>query len=68
MISGITQIGIVKNNFNEPEQSDLIKTEESVIRIFDDFAEGLLRIEDSEYIDILFSPFLGPIFIPVPYI
>jgi len=50
----ITKIGVVKNRFNEPESPDVIKAEESVIQISKEYSDGLFRIEDSEYLDILF--------------
>jgi tRNA-Thr(GGU) m(6)t(6)A37 methyltransferase TsaA len=49
-----TRIGIVKNRFNEPEEPAVIKAEESTIEVSREFSEGLYRIEDSKYLDILF--------------
>lgn len=49
-----TQIGIVKNRFNEPEDPAVIRAEESRIEISGEFSEGLYRIEESQYLDILF--------------
>lgn len=49
-----TQIGVVKNRFNEPEDPAVIRAEESRIKVSSEFSEGLYRIEDSKYLDILF--------------
>ena len=50
----ITEIGFVHNRFDEPADPSVIRAEESVIVIHEEYQEGLFRIEDSEYIDIVF--------------
>ncbi len=50
----ITEIGIVKNNFDSENNPHTIKKYESQIIIKNEFLEGLFRIEDYEYIDIIF--------------
>lgn len=44
----------MKNRFNEPEDAAVIRAEESRIEVSREFSEGLYRIEDSKYLDILF--------------
>jgi len=53
-VKQITQIGVVKNRFNEPEDPAVIKAEKSMIEVSGEFSEGLYRIEASKYLDILF--------------
>jgi len=53
-VQQFTQIGVVKNRFNEPAEPAVIKAEESMIEVSSEFSEGLFRIEDSKYLDILF--------------
>lgn len=50
----ITEIGIVRNRFDKPADPTVIRAEESVIVIHEKYEEGLFRLEDSEYIDIVF--------------
>ena len=65
----ICEIGIIKNKFSEPANPAEIKKHESIIKIRKEFQEGLFKIEDSEYIDVIFHFHLsngyklkGPIF------
>lgn len=51
----ITEIGIVKNQFDKENNPHEIKKHESQIIIKEEFLEGLYRIEDYEYIDIVFE-------------
>jgi formylmethanofuran dehydrogenase subunit E len=51
----ITEIGIVKNNFDTEKNPFEIKKYESQIIIKDEFLEGLYRIEEYEFIDIIFA-------------
>lgn len=48
-------IGYVHNKCNVSQTPELIKQEVSEVEILPDFAEGLLGIEQSEYIDLVFS-------------
>ncbi len=48
------QIGVVKNRFDEPEDPAVIRAEESRIEVSSEYSDGLYRIEDSKYLDILF--------------
>lgn len=48
-------IGYVHNNCSVSQAPELIKQEISVIEILPEYAEGLLDIEKSEYIDLIFS-------------
>ena len=50
----ITEIGIIKNNFETEKNPFEIKKHESQIIIKDEFLEGLYRIEEYEFIDIIF--------------
>ncbi len=51
----ITEIGIIKNNFESEKNPHEIKKHESRIIIKDEFLEGLDRIEEYEFIDIIFE-------------
>ncbi|MBU1011482.1 MAG: SAM-dependent methyltransferase [Bacteroidetes bacterium] len=51
----ITEIGIVKNNFETENNPHEIKKYESRIIIKDEFLEGLDLIEEYEFIDIVFD-------------
>lgn len=47
-------IGIVENEFDEAVANQLIKEKPSIIHIFEEYAEGLYRIEDNQYLDVIF--------------
>ncbi len=49
-----TEIGSVKNKFEERDHPHEIKRHESLIVLKDEFLEGLYRIDEHEYIDIIF--------------
>ncbi len=51
----ITEIGTVKNNFDSEKNPFEIKKHKSQIIIKDEFLEGLYRIEEYEFIDIVFE-------------
>ena len=51
----ITEIGTVKNNFESEKNPFEIKKHESRIIIKEEFLEGLYRIEEYEFIDIVFA-------------
>lgn len=48
-------IGVVHNSCTASQAPELIKKEVSVIEIFPEYAEGLLEIEQSEYLDLVFT-------------
>ncbi|MFW5900728.1 MAG: tRNA (N6-threonylcarbamoyladenosine(37)-N6)-methyltransferase TrmO, partial [Halodesulfurarchaeum sp.] len=50
----LTQIGTVRNEIREPTDPDSFRDHESRIVIEEAFTDGLYRIEDSDYITILF--------------
>lgn len=50
----ISQVGIVRNSFKEPSEPDLIREEVSEVVVDEAFAEGLYKIENSKYLDIVF--------------
>ena len=50
----LTQIGTVQNDVLEPTDPDTIRNQESRIVIDEAFTDGLYRIEDNDYITILF--------------
>ena len=50
----LRQIGIVRNNFIEPTDPLEIRKHESLIILDQDFQEGLHKIEDNEYIQVIF--------------
>lgn len=51
----ITEIGIVKNNFETENNPHEIKKHESLIILKNDFLDGLYRINEYEFIDIIFD-------------
>ena len=51
----ITEIGIIKNNFETETNPHEIKKYESLVIIKDEFSEGLYRIGEYEFIDIVFD-------------
>lgn len=51
----ITEIGIIKNNFESEDNPHEIKKHESQIILKDEFMEGLFRLEESEFIDVIFA-------------
>ena len=54
MMLKIKKIGIIKNKHKKPGNSSIMKKEKSRIIIDEEFQEGLFKIEDSEYIDVVF--------------
>jgi formylmethanofuran dehydrogenase subunit E len=50
----LTQIGTVRSDFDEPGDPDEMRDRESVIVVEEAFADGLYRIEDSDYLVVLF--------------
>lgn len=50
----IKQIGIIKSKFKEPANSAEMKKHESIIVIDDKYQDGLFKIEDSEYIEVVY--------------
>lgn len=68
-MTNFEKIGTVKNRFNESTPPKEIKKEASFLEIEEKYAEGLFKIEDSQYIDVVFyfdrSPaykLKGPVF------
>ncbi|MBD3192797.1 MAG: tRNA (N6-threonylcarbamoyladenosine(37)-N6)-methyltransferase TrmO [Candidatus Heimdallarchaeota archaeon] len=51
----IQEIGIIQSKFKEPTDPFKMKEEESIIEIFDEYKEGLYRIEENEYIQVVFK-------------
>ncbi len=50
----IREIGVVHNDMTEPMDPHEMRQEESVIEIHERYADGLYRIEDSRYIQVVF--------------
>jgi formylmethanofuran dehydrogenase subunit E len=50
----IPYIGIVKSKFTEPANPGLMREQESEIEIFEEFSEGLFKVEQSDYLEIYF--------------
>ena len=50
----IRQIGVVKSKFKESANTAEMKKHESIIVVEDEFLDGLFKIEDSEFIEIVF--------------
>ncbi len=50
----LKEIGIIKSHFKEQADPFKMKENESTIEIKEEFKEGLYRIEESEYIEVLF--------------
>lgn len=55
IMKNIRQIGIIRSKFKESANPGEMKKHESIIKISEDMVDGLFKIEDSEYIDIIFS-------------
>jgi len=55
----IQEIGVVRNDMPEPMDPHEMRQEESVIEIHERYADGLYRIEDNRYIQVVF-PFIAP--------
>ena len=51
----LTEIGFVKSSFEEPANPTEMKKHISFIHVKKEFEEGLFKIEDSDYIDIVFG-------------
>ncbi|MBI9037664.1 MAG: SAM-dependent methyltransferase [Bacteroidales bacterium] len=51
----LTEIGFVKSSFDEPANPTEMKKHISFINIKKEFEEGLFKIEDSIYIDVVFG-------------
>ncbi|ACV11990.1 protein of unknown function UPF0066 [Halorhabdus utahensis DSM 12940] len=49
----VTQIGTVRNDFETPVGPEEMADHESTIVIDEDYAEGLYRIEDNDYVTVL---------------
>jgi formylmethanofuran dehydrogenase subunit E len=49
------EIGYVKNNFKSPTDALELRKYESLLIIFPEFEEGLHKIEENEYLQILFN-------------
>ncbi|MBS3814289.1 tRNA (N6-threonylcarbamoyladenosine(37)-N6)-methyltransferase TrmO [Candidatus Bipolaricaulota bacterium] len=50
----IEEIGVVKNRFTEPKSPDHLRKFESTIEVNDEYLDGLEKIENSEYLQVLF--------------
>ena len=50
----INEIGIVRSRFKQPADPFEMKKEESVIEINNEFIDGLYRVEECEFIDVVF--------------
>jgi len=55
MMTQIKQIGIIHSEFSEPADPFKMREKESTIEIFDEFIEGLHRLEESDYIQVVFD-------------
>lgn len=51
----LTEIGFVKSSFEKPANPTEMKKHISFIHIKKEFEEGLFKIEDSDYIDVVFG-------------
>ncbi|TXT59143.1 MAG: tRNA-Thr(GGU) m(6)t(6)A37 methyltransferase TsaA [Promethearchaeota archaeon] len=49
------EIGYVRNNFKSPTDALELRKYESLLVIFPEFEEGLHKIEENEYLQILFN-------------
>ena len=54
-IIGFKEIGIVKSRFSKPTDPREMKKEESIIIIHKNYEKGLYKIEESEYLHVLFN-------------
>ncbi len=55
MMYHIQEIGVVKSRFTEPADPFEMRKWESTIMIHEKFAEGLYRIEENPYIQVIFN-------------
>lgn len=53
-ISDIPYIGKVKSNFDEPTNPGIMREVESEITIFEQFTDGLFKLELSDYLEVYF--------------
>jgi formylmethanofuran dehydrogenase subunit E len=51
----IKSIGIVQSKFKEPASPEEMRKEESVIIINSEYEDGLYKIEENDYLQVLFS-------------
>ncbi len=54
-MSSIQTIGVIHSNFNEPADPFEMRKHESTITIEDKYREGLFRLEENRYIQIIFQ-------------
>lgn len=50
----LEEIGIVRNDFDEPKSPDVMRNSESVIEVHPDYEEGLFEIETNNFLQVLF--------------
>ncbi|MCF7890988.1 tRNA (N6-threonylcarbamoyladenosine(37)-N6)-methyltransferase TrmO [Candidatus Bipolaricaulota bacterium] len=50
----LKEIGIVRNDFEEPQGPDVMRDSESVIEVHSEYEEGLYEIESNNFLQILF--------------
>ncbi|MFB6290151.1 MAG: tRNA (N6-threonylcarbamoyladenosine(37)-N6)-methyltransferase TrmO [Candidatus Bipolaricaulia bacterium] len=50
----LTEVGIVRNGFEEPQSPDVMRDSESVIEVHRKYEDGLYGIESNHYLQILF--------------
>lgn len=50
----LEEIGIVRNDFEEPQGPDVMRNSESVIEIHPEYEEGLYEIETNNFLQVLF--------------
>ena len=53
-MKGITRIGLVRSEFKEPADPHEMREHESVIHIDEEYEDGLYKIEENEYLQVLF--------------
>ncbi|MEA1994008.1 MAG: tRNA (N6-threonylcarbamoyladenosine(37)-N6)-methyltransferase TrmO [Euryarchaeota archaeon] len=53
-MNDITRIGVVKSKFTEPADPLAMRKHESLIRIDKEYKDGLYKIEENEYLQIVF--------------
>lgn len=53
-IFNVYSIGYVESIFSEPEDPEIMKNEESFLIIYPQYQEGLYKIEESDFLDIIF--------------
>lgn len=53
-VFSVHSIGYVESSFLEPQDPEKMREEESSLLIYPDYEEGLYKIEESDFLDVIF--------------